>query len=623
MSMFNYKTLSAADSSALLITTQKIAAYASITGVMGIPTEKMFQAVGTLASTTGIYPSDIDVSLPSGWREITPSELHLSKDALDFSGYYHFDSPITGDLPMGPQAKILGQFDSQGQLQKISISFAGTNSLYDTLDYFQMNEGTIAPNMEPLLNAVKAYALENAITGEDVLVTGYSLGGAMTNVMARFKDTLAAGFFSNASYVAHESPLIFEHPDILNMGYENDSVYRITGNEDNMWEAIKAMKFGFVNPNTSFDSSLDNIVLFDDVYASPLWQISPFSVLNIPFGWYAHVDGLVSDAISRIAHSTFYEYTQRDSTVIVDNLSAFKRGYVWVEDKASPSSNHHQTPAFIIGNDYDNLLKGGDAGDYIDAGAGDDKIKTGLGADRIEAGEGIDTLILSGKQADWDVYRMADGTLFLNGTNGQGLKEASHVEKIAFSDEFASEITPHNVTENGLIDHRFKWLTFFNEDKPYSDALEGSAGDDMLLGQKVIFARAGNDILFADSTGGLLHGGEGNDILFGHSGDDTLYGAEGNDTLIAGSGNNQLFGGVGNDNFIFDKTDGNSVIHDFNQYASDKDTISFSRLLFADQDTLANSLSQVDNNVVVEYGEFHLQIQSTSIDEVLAASVIV
>lgn len=621
MAMFDYKNYSASDSANLITSSQKIAAYSSLTGVMGLPTHTIMQGIGDIASSTGYYPSKIDLSLPAGWREITPSELKLPASSLDFSGYYHFDSPLTGNFPTGPQAKVLGKFNSNGKLEQVSIGFAGTNSPVDVIDYFQMNEGTIAPNMNPLLVAVAGFASENNLTGQNVLVTGYSLGGAMTNIMARFKDTLADGFFKNSDYVGHDSPTILDDKSILNVGYENDAVYRITGNEANFSDAVNAAKPGLVNPDKMFGSSIDNLVLFDNMYASPIWEISPFSVLNIVPTWYAHVDGTISDALSRIANSSFYEFTARDSTVIVDNLTAIKRPFVWVEDKATHTSDHYNTPAFIIGNKHDNLLKGGIGGDYIDAGAGDDKIKTGFGADRIDGGDGVDTLVLSGSADDWSVYKMSDGTLFFNPNDGTGLKQAHNIEQVQFEDQIMTIANPYTIGENGLVDNSFKLFTWLNHDKNYASATEGSAGNDNLTG-KVVFAQGGNDILTASENYSILHGGEGNDILVGKF-SDALYGGEGNDLLIAKSGQNQLFGGVGNDTFAFEEKHSDNIIYDFNQYSQDRDSIKFSKQIFSNHQELASATHQEGENVVVRYNDFHLQVQLTTVDEVLQNSSII
>ncbi|MDO5687189.1 MAG: calcium-binding protein [Neisseria sp.] len=621
MGMFDYKEYSGTQAADLLSLSKQLAVHGTISGVMGLPMETLVQSFADAALSGGFYPNPVDVRLPESWREITPTQLNLPADTLDSYGYYPIASPITGMMDAGPQAKILGNYDEGGKLTQISVVFAGTNSLIDVLDYLQMNENTIAPNMDPLLTVVKDFALANGLSGQDVLVTGYSLGGGMTNIMAKNRESLADGFFNDALYIGHAAPYIYENGEvILNMGYENDAVYRIVGNESNLWDALKAAKPGLVNPDANFDSSIDNIVLFNDIYASPIWNISPFSIANFPVSWQGHVGGILTDAIDRIADSAFYEYTARDSTVIVSNLSALSRNITWVEDKQAQTSNHFGTPAFMIGTQYNDLIKGGSNGDYIDGGAGDDTIKTGSGADRIEGGTGTDTLILDGNRHDWDVYRSADGTLFFNPHDGSGLKQASGIEQVAFTHDLLSLTRQYTVGENGLGDERHTLFTWLNQDIAYRPATFGSAGDDNLSGA-VVFADDGNDVLHALSSGSLLHGGEGHDILRGGTGNDSLYGAEGNDLLIAGGGHDTLYGGVGHDRFLFDGTAGQAVIKDFNAYAGDKDLLMFTDV-FADADALAAATHQNGKNVVIDYGQTSIVVENTAMDDLLAHTVL-
>ena len=331
---------------------------------------------------------------------------------------------------------------------------------------------------------------------------------------------------------------------VLNYGYENDVVYRIVGDEATWQDAVAAGDPGLVNPDSRYDSSLDNIVLFNDMYASSIWDVDPFfSIVNIPVAWYAHIDGTLSDAHMRIANNPFYEFMERDSTTVVANLSSASRSTTWVQDKDVVTSDHYGTTAFIIGSKHGDLLQGGKTGDYIYGGEGDDTMRTGAGADRIDGGAGSDTLRLDGTKTDWDVYRLTDGTLFFNAHNGSGLKQAENVEHVSFEGELLSWDRPYDIGSNGLIDNRFL-ISWWNKDVSYQKATEGTNSADTLSG-KVVFGKDGNDILSAASAGSLLHGGEGNDILKGNSANDALYGAEGRDTLYASAGNDKLYGGVG------------------------------------------------------------------------------
>ncbi|MFD1245748.1 calcium-binding protein [Paralysiella testudinis] len=614
--MFDYKNYTSETAAALMTTSQQLAAYTSMASPMGLPAAKFSNWLGSVA--TDFNPNPVNLAPPPGWRELAPKELGLPESSKDFAGYYTIASPLTGNaIPgMGPQAKIFGQFDAGGKVSKVCLSWCGTNDLLDIADYFQINTGEIAPNMTPLLNAIKGYSQAHGLSGEDVLVTGYSLGGGMTNIMAQYRESLADGFFNHSDYIGHAAPVIYDNPAVvLNMGYENDVVYRITGNEKSIMDAINAGKPGLVNPDKMFDTTFDNIVLFNDTYASPLWDISPFSLLNIPFGWSAHIAGMSTDATSRISNSVFYQYTSRDSTVVVDSLSALTRWNTWVEDKAAPTSDHHGTPAFIIGNTHNNLLKGGSSGDYIDAGQGDDKIKPGGGADRIDGGSGIDTLILDGKAADWQAYRLQDGTLFMHAQDGSGLKQVQNVEKISFEADWFSELRPYEVGNNGLTDNRFVLFKAWNQDIAYKEHVAGSQGNDVLSG-KVVFGQGGHDVLHAVGSGSLLHGGEGNDTLLGGKGNDELYGAEGNDVLYGGGGNNTLYGGVGNDVFAFDaNSSGHTVIRDFNHYAGDKDRLLFAKDLFASvADVLAVSV-QKGSDVYIETHGVSVVLQNSSLEQ--------
>lgn len=628
MAMFDYKNYTSETSIELLLTTHKLATYASLSGAMGIgPTREIVQGFTDLLPEGG-YPNEIDTNLPTGWRELAPAELGLPESALDASGHYIIESPITGTLPTGPQAKLLGEFDEQGQLTRVSLTFTGTNSPVDILDYLQLNAGTIAPNFEPLLIALKDYTQVNGLEAKDVLITGYSLGGGMTNIMARFREELADGFFAEANYIGHASPLIYDDPEVVyNYGYENDAVHRIAGNSDTLLEAVQEQGPLLSHPNTSYESSTDNIVLFNDMYGSPLWPLPSFSLLNIPVSWYAHVDGLLSNAIQRIADSPFYEYTDRDSVVIVSSLSSLSRSTVWVEDKQTSSSNHYGQPAFLIGTEHADKIRGGENSDYIYAGGGDDLIRLSSGADRVDGGSGTNTLRLKGNGTDWDIYRLSDGTLFFNSKQDLGLKQVENVSYVEFEGLTSANDTSlinqrYAVGEEKLADERFSPFGWFKRDLDYGEHTEGDTADNELTGA-VVFGGSGNDTLTALVSGSLLHGGEGDDTLIGGLGNDQLYGGEGNDTLVVRGGNDVLYGGVGDDLFVFDEGyQGSAVIKDFNQHAGDQDWLVFAVGLFEDQADLLDSARQIGDDVVISQSDFNITVERIGITELIDNSLL-
>ncbi|MGP5326952.1 calcium-binding protein [Vreelandella titanicae] len=626
MAMLDYKNYTSEASIELLLTSHKLATYASLSGALGIPQTREIVQGFTDLFPDGAYPNEIDTELPGGWRELTPTELGLPASAVDGAGHYIIESPITGTLPTGPQAKLLGEFDEQGQLTRVSLTFTGTNSPVDIVDYLQLNAGTIAPNLEPLLVALKNYSQTNGLEAEDTLITGYSLGGGMVNIMARFREELADGFFAEANYIGHESPLIYDDPEVVyNYGYENDAVHRVAGDADTFLEALQEQEGPLLtHPNTSYESNADNIVLFNDMYGSPLWPLPAFSLLNVPVSWYAHIDGIFTDAIQRIADSPFYEYTDRDSVVVVSSLSSLSRSSVWVEDKQTSSSNHFGQPAFLIGTEHADKVRSGENSDYIYTGGGDDLIRLSSGADRVDGGSGINTLRLKGDGADWDAYQLSDGTLFLNSKQDLGLKQVDNVSYVEFEGLSLLDISltqqRYSVGERGLEDERFDPFGLFSQDLEYGEHVEGSAGDDELTGT-VAFGGVGNDTLTALESGSLLHGGEGDDTLVGGLGDDQLYGGEGDDTLIVRGGNDVLYGGVGDDLFMFDEGyQGSAVIKDFNQHAGDQDWLVFMGELFADQEDLLGSANQMDNDVVIARDGLYVTVESIGIAELVESS---
>lgn len=122
--------------------------------------------------------------------------------------------------------------------------------------------------------------------------------------MAKYRQELADGFFDTALYVGHASPLMYDNPDVvLNMGFDNDAVYRIIGDAPTFKDAVALMGQMMSNTDTNYDTSIDNIALFTGAYGSFLWDVSnPFvmSILNQVQGWASHVAGIGSNALERI-----------------------------------------------------------------------------------------------------------------------------------------------------------------------------------------------------------------------------------------------------------------------------------------------------------------------------------
>jgi len=565
MGMFDYRHYSATESSKLAETSLKIATYGQLDHILGFDIVGAANAVGSLLPD-GTTANPIHMELPAGWSKLGPAALGLGANAVDSDGYFIIPSPLTGQTYSGPQAQILEQRDAAGHVTNLSVAFAGTNSPVDLPDYTQLNSGEIAPNMAPLLTAVRDYAVAHGITADHVLVTGYSLGAAYTNIMAKYADTLVGGFFADSNYIAHEVPYTYEGQDrVLNIGYENDVVHRAAGDFASFGEAVDHAP-GLQGQDYALGSATDNLILFDDDYASPAWPFAPFALYNLVGGWSAHIEGITTDAVARITHSAFYDETARDSLVVVSNLTELTRATTWVEDLHRPSDTHDHVgdSAFLIGSDYADRLRGNVGNDYIDGGRGDDIIRPGAGANRVEGGDGTDTLQLSGAMRDWSVSRLADGTTaFFSQTNG--LDITSGVEKLTFLDTgLFHEGRTYEIGTGHLED--LTWSGMFeglDQDIAYTAAKQGTAGDDLLSGSRV-FGLAGNDQITGTTSSDLLFGGAGADRLDGRAGNDWIYGGEGKDVLTGGGGNDLLNGGLGDDVFVIDASvSGKVTIEDF------------------------------------------------------------
>ncbi len=203
MGLFDYKDYHQAKITELVASSYNIAVYSNKGKVLGLGSFLAFRLFSK-------HPDRIDYSpdvLNEGWRDITVEELGLSSEYVDSRGFYHFPSPVTGNPSsgFGPQLKVVGLFDTQQNLQKIAISFCGTNDICDIVDYTQLNNGKALSEAENLLKSIRDFAVNNGLSGEDIIVTGYSLGGGLTNIMARLSESLVDGFYVNSDYIAWAS----------------------------------------------------------------------------------------------------------------------------------------------------------------------------------------------------------------------------------------------------------------------------------------------------------------------------------------------------------------------------------------------------------------------------------
>nr|AZL87721.1 alpha beta hydrolase [Pseudomonas sp.] len=319
------------------------------------------------------------------------------------------------------QVEVLGKYDGDGKLLEIGIGFRGTSGPRETLisdsigdlvsdllaalgpkDYAKNYAGEA---FGTLLKDVAAYADSHGLTGKDVVVSGHSLGGLAVNSMADLSGNKWAGFYNDSNYVAYASPTQSSGDKVLNIGYENDPVFR----------ALDGSSFNFSSlgaHDKPHESTTDNIVSFNDHYASTLWNVLPFSIVNVPT-WLSHLPTGYGDGLTRVLESKFYDLTSRDSTIIVANLSDPARANTWVQN-LNRNAEPHKGNTFIIGSDGNDLIQGGKGVDFIEGGKGNDTIRDNsghntflfggqFGQDRVIGYQSTDKLVFRDVEgsADW------------------------------------------------------------------------------------------------------------------------------------------------------------------------------------------------------------------------------
>ncbi len=555
-------------------------------------------------------------SLPDGWREVTFEELgvdlsHANMSSLLSVGevpFFAAEGLLDGD------AKVLAQTDEAGNIVKISISFGGTNSLEDIQDFNQLADLSYADGFEYLYEAVRDFAVDNGLTGRDVLFTGYSLGGGATNLAALNSGAVegyegyADGFFAEADYIAFASPAIgdVEMDNLFNMGWENDVVYRAGGNDFENPPTLEEVLENGTSDVESY-SSLDNLVLFNDSYAAENFPFGDFKLLNL-IGWLAHLDGAIAAnrLFDTIADSNFYDYMERDSTIIVSNLDLL-RSSVWAEPVDRATGNHIGDDSFVLGSVHDDLLGDSTGNDFLDGFAGDDEFRISEGNDTVHGGSGDDKVNMNGSIGDYEVMRLSDGTVYFLDTKGRyGLEELIDVEQVDFG--FAQTYD----LEEGSV----KWGWFKGAD--YEEIIEGTDSSEQLTGgadTDRIFGKDGDDLIAGEGGDDLLHGGDGSDALIGGEGNDQLFGAAGDDAILGGAGNDVLSGGLGVDTFVFEASFGEDVITDYNMGEQGDDLIAFTSDVFVDYDAVMAAAMQQGDDVVISAGGDSLLIQNASLDE--------
>lgn len=491
------------------------------------------------------------------------------------------------------EAEILGKYDGAGQLIGLGIAFRGTGGLgySDTFGDVKNNllaavgpadyASNYAKNaFDTLLKSVAAFAIAHGLSAKDVLVSGHSLGGLGVNSLAELSGNNWGGFFKDANYIAFASPTqSATGNNVLNIGYENDPVFRVLDGT--------TFSSGSLGKHDGHqDSATNNIVNFNDQYASTAQNLVPFSILN-PLNWSAHGSLGYADGLNRVIDSRFYDLTDKDSTLIVSNLSESSRGTTWVEDLGR-SGEPHTGSTFIIGTDSNDWLKGGAGNDFIEGRDGNDRFRDDGGYNLLLGGKGSNTFELQKPLQNFSFANDGDGTLYVRDAYG-GISMTRDIGALVSKESgswWGSKEVTYNVTANGLLNGTE--LTHYNHSlngDAFSNTLVASVDGDWLFGN------AGDDLLRSDKSHVTFVGGTGNDVMHASGG--------GNTFLFSGAfGFDAINGYQGSDKLVFMGVQGAGQGYDYTQHAS-----------------------QAGNDTVLKIGDYAVTLVGVGLDNLSASGI--
>ena len=556
-----------------------------------------------------------DGSVLNGFSVVTPDQLGVADRFRD--GNYFTNN--------GASAIVLQRGNEW------IVAFCGTDGRDDIAQYPQLVSRAYIEHFRPLLSAVAS----NAPGDTRFAFTGASLGGGATNLMADIANSQYDGRFSSAKFVAFASPSITDANGILNLGFENDPVFKV------------------IDRYADRGSSLDNVV-----FAS-----APYLAGNhdgrSPFNDYAHSARGGLEAYARLQNSAFNDRMNPDSLIILDANGGT------VQDITPGREN---TGAFYIGENGGDTLIGRNGGDFLEGFGGDDRLEGGSGEDQLAGGDGNDELLggydndelaggagndrLRGDNGDDRLFG-ENGRDNLEGGSGRDRLEGGSGEDELRGGEGEDELfggsdndrlygdDGRDKLEGGSGNDRLEGGSgedelrggdnedelvggnqndrLFGEDG--QDKLEGGSGDDLLEGgtggdelrggdgSDELAGGSERDLLFGGANEDRLRGDDGDDFLFGEDGADRLEGGSGRDRLEGGTGNDTLIGGSQSDTFVFRAGFGSDRIEGFES----EDVIEMSAGRFANTAALLAQARQVGGDTVIVSGGDVLTLQGVNL----------
>ncbi len=312
----------------------------------------------------------------NGWEAITPQLINYGLNSeFVFADTFTRNAPDHGDA----NATV---FKSGNTL---ILAFRGTETNKGDQEYW-----TKMPDFydlfEPLFQALDNYTQANQTS--KILVTGHSLGGAMTEFfMAKHPEPIYSAV-SVASPVASNSTT---DSRILNIGYENDSVYEIVHEVGNigLGEYVGYSSNG-ANPYNSTTNFYIAIGAEHDVnFNLPIVDVG----IKIPILSNHAMDNYIYGT-DLVVDSAYYSQTQKDSLVIIDRTDQE------IIEITPIIGNSSIKDALIIGEEDDNdILQGINGNDTLEGLGGNDNLSGESpqyfysgGNDTLDGGTGNDSL---------------------------------------------------------------------------------------------------------------------------------------------------------------------------------------------------------------------------------------
>lgn len=322
-------------------------------------------------------------AIPNGWSVLTPQQLGVASQYWD--GTYFSNN--------GASAIVLQEGNA------IVVSFRGTDSQEDFAYYPELLLGTYINQFQPLLTAIAARAPGDT----HFYFTGDSLGGGAVNEMADIASYQYAGRFAAAQFVAFASPAISNANGILNLGFENDPIYKVLENYSDQ------------------ASSLDHLVLATAEYMAGNYNGQQ------PLNYYAHSSSAL-DVIGRLEGSTFLTFMTPDSVLIFDAYSG---------PVTDMTPGRESSGALYLGEAVADQIIGRGGDDFIEGFAGDDTLSGGAGNDHMDGGTGLDVALYSGSWISYGItWNGSTNWTVIDGRQNSpdGFDIIANIEQLRFSD---------------------------------------------------------------------------------------------------------------------------------------------------------------------------------------------